>query len=417
MSIGIQDQNFGVEYEFSGMYRKEAAEVLARYFGTSVGRDGGYYDKYYARDAQGRKWTIMSDASVGGRRGESCELVTPICQYSDIPTIQQLVRELKAAGSEVNSSCGVHIHIDGRNHSAKSIRNLSLIIASKEAPMATALQIAPNRLATYCRPTDPQFAEWLKDNKEPSLSEIKEQYYGNRDHNRGQHYSDARYHMLNLHSFFGEYHGCNHTVEFRCFNSTKHAGKMKAYIQFCLAVSSQAIRQTNARLKPMERSNDAYVFRTWLNRAKLIGDEYKTCRHHMLAHLQGDLVYHDRANVRHRTARCAEEMNTRIRLSTAQTSNPETASITELPAAPSERPDIPSFTPSEQTQSFIQALWSQHTLTAEDRNDIMEIYTADLNRTQRQEIMRMYEQLNPERNITQAQTQTTQRTRRVSGGD
>lgn len=416
MSIGIQDQNFGVEYEFTGMRRKEAAEVLAHHFGTSVVYDGGYYDKHYARDAQGRKWTIMSDASVGGRRGESCELVTPVCKYEDISTIQQLVRELKAAGSEINSSCGIHIHIDGRNHDAKSIRNLSLIIASKEAPMATALQIAPQRLSTYCRPTDPQFAEWLENHKEPSLSEIKEQYYGNCNNNRGQHYSNARYRMLNLHSFFGEYHGCNHTVEFRCFNATKHAGKMKAYIQFCLAVSSQAIRQTNARLKPMERSNDAYVFRTWLNRAKLIGDEYKTCRQHMLAHLQGDLVYHDRANVRHRTARFAEELNARIRLSTAQTSNPETASITELPTAPSERPDVPSFSPNEQTQSFIQALWSQHLLSAEDRNDIMETFTQGLNHRQTQEIMRMYEQSNPERNITQAQTQTTQRTRRAANG-
>jgi len=56
-------------------------------------------------------------------------------------------------------------------------------------------------------------------------------------------------------------------------------------------------------------------------------------------------------------------------------------------------------------------------LEAEDMNEIMEIYTQNLNRIQRQEIMRMYEQLNPERSITQAQTQTTQRTRRASGGD
>lgn len=417
MSIGIQDQNFGVEYEFSGMYRKEAAAVIAEHFGTTVEYEGGYYNKYYAKDPQGRKWTIMSDASVGGRRGESCELVTPVCQYQDIPTIQQLVRELKRAGSEVNSSCGIHIHVDGSNHNAKSIRNLSLIIASKEAPMTTSLQIDPRRQANYCRPTEQRFAEWLDTHKKPTLSEIKEQYYGGYHHRRDQHYSDARYHMLNLHSFFGEYQGCNHTVEFRCFNSTKHAGKMKAYIQFCLAVSSQAIKQTDALFKPMDRSNDAYVFRTWLNRAGLIGDEYKTCRTHMLANLQGDLVYHDRANVRHRTARFAEEMNTRIRLSTAQTSNPETASIAELPTAPSERPDIPSFSISEQTQSFIQTLYNQHSLIAEDMNEIMEIYTHNLNRIQRQEIMRMYEQLNPERSITQAQTQTTQRTRRASGGD
>lgn len=415
MSIDIQNQNFGVEYEFSGMYRKDAAQVIAQFFRTTVSRVGGYYDKYCVLDTQGRKWTIMSDASISGRRGESCELVTPVCQYSDIETIQQLVRELKAAGSEVNSSCGIHIHIDGSNHDAKSIRNLALIIASKEAPMTTALQIPYNRLTYYCRPTEQRFAEWLDSHKTPTLSEIKEQYYVGSNNRRDEHYNDARYHMLNLHSYFGEYHGCNHTVEFRCFNSTKHAGKMKAYIQFCLAVSSQAIRQHDAKFRPMERTNDAYVFRTWLNRARLIGDEYKTCRTHMLANLQGDLVYHDRANVRHRTARFAEELNERIRLTTEQTNNPETASISELPTAPSERPDIPNFSLAEQTRAFVQSLYNVHCLTSEDRVEIMDIFTQNLNRTQRQEAMRVYAESDPARNISR--TQTTQRTRRARGGD
>ena len=35
----------------------------------------------------------------------SVEFVTPICNYNDIETIQELVRKLRGAGARVNSSC------------------------------------------------------------------------------------------------------------------------------------------------------------------------------------------------------------------------------------------------------------------------------------------------------------------------
>ena len=419
--IGIQDQKFGVEYEFYGMTRRKAADIIAKHFGTNSYYDGGYYDKYCANDPQGRKWTIMSDASVAGGGSNSCEMVTPVCDYKDIEDIQQIVRDLAAEGAKVGTGCGIHIHIDGKNHEAKSIRNLALIIASKEAPMITALQIKPER-QRYCQPTRTEFAEWLDKHTKATLPEIKEKYYKGEEgwRSRGEHYCSARYHMLNLHSFFGEYHGCHKTVEFRCFNSTTHAGRVKAYIQFCLAVSAQAINQTTAHYKPMDRSNDAYVFRTWLNRAKLIGKEYRTCQYHMLYNLQGDRVYHDRANVRHRTERFAQTLNARIIQTTQQTAQPERTSIAELPTAPQERPDVPSFSMLEQCETFIQSLYMLHHLTAEDRTDMMNVLTRGLNETQREELSRTFSAANPERNIeqTQTQTQTTQRTaRRVAGGE
>ena len=421
MSIGIQNQKFGVEFEFYGITRSKAADILAAYFGTQKYYGGTSYDKYCVDDPQGRTWTIMRDASVASGSSQSCELVTPVCEYKDIEDIQQIVRDLAAKGIKVGTGCGIHIHIDGANHDAKSIRNLALIIASKEAPMITALQIKSERLS-YCKPTDKNFAEWLDKHSKATLPEIKEKYYEGTYSSRSQHYSSTRYHMLNLHSFFGEYYGCHHTVEFRCFNSTTHAGRVKAYIQFCLAVSAQAINQTTARYKPMDRSNDAYVFRTWLNRAKLIGKEYRTCQYHMLYNLQGDRVYHDRANVRHRTEHFAQTLNARIIQTTEQTAQPERTSIAELPTAPQERPDVPSFSILEQCETFIQTLYMLHHLTSEDRSDMMNTLTRGLNETQREELFRTFSAANPERNIeqtqTQTQTQTTQRTaRRAAGGE
>ena len=44
--IGIKDQCFGVEVEMTGITRRQAAEALAEYFGTSVHYCGTYYDAW-----------------------------------------------------------------------------------------------------------------------------------------------------------------------------------------------------------------------------------------------------------------------------------------------------------------------------------------------------------------------------------
>lgn len=93
----------------------------------------------------------------------------------------------------------------------------------------------------------------------------------------------ARY-ALNLHSVF--YHG---TVEWRCFESTLHAGEVRADITLALAMSAQAINleKTVARKTPVG-DNPAFAFRTFLLRLGLIGPEYKNVRMHLLKRLPGD---------------------------------------------------------------------------------------------------------------------------------
>jgi len=66
--VGIKDQRFGVEVEFTGITREEAAQALAGYFGTSARHMGGSYDKWVVKDTEGKDWTLMSDASIKGER-------------------------------------------------------------------------------------------------------------------------------------------------------------------------------------------------------------------------------------------------------------------------------------------------------------------------------------------------------------
>ena len=97
----MKNQNFGIEIELTGITREEAAKVMAKQLGTNQTYfEGGGYSTWVAVDSQGRKWKAMRDGSIttetrNGRMASteySCEIVSPICTYEDIETIQEIVR-------------------------------------------------------------------------------------------------------------------------------------------------------------------------------------------------------------------------------------------------------------------------------------------------------------------------------------
>ena len=80
-------------------------------------------------------------------------------------------------------------------------------------------------------------------------------------------------------------------MEWRCFNSTLHAGRAKAYVNLCLAMSAQAINQRNSVMRKTVSDNELFTFRVWLVRMGLNGPEFKTTRDHLLANLEGDRAW------------------------------------------------------------------------------------------------------------------------------
>lgn len=282
----IQNQTFGVEIEFYGMTRKEACQVVADHLNGTPPAYGGSYNHYYTIDPYMRTWKIMRDSSISPQGGESCELVTPILKYQDIEDLQELVRKLREKGMKVNSSCGIHIHVGADQHTAKSLKNLMNIFYSKQDMIYRSLEVLSRREANYAKKVSEGKIETLKRKKPQTLNEIGEIWYGGNVSDNQQKYNSTRYHGLNLHNVW-----YGHTVEFRLFNSTTHAGKIKAYIQFCLAMSAMAINSRSASSKPTQSDNEKYTFRTWLLRLGLIGDEFKTCRTHLLKNLDGNSAW------------------------------------------------------------------------------------------------------------------------------
>ena len=286
----MKNQKFGIEIEFTGMTRLQAARVIAKHFETSEHYDGGTYDAYSVTDSTNRKWKVVSDASIKATGGlnSRCELVSPICEYKDIETIQEIIRLLRENGMKVNSSTGIHIHIDAKTHTAQSLKNLANIMASKEELLFEALDVNRERLERWCKKVDENFLDRINKGRKKEMKDIRKIWYNGHDEAH-MHYSQTRYRALNLHSVWQK-----GTVEFRCFNSTTHAGKIKAYIQLCLAISHQAKTQTGATRRHTQTTNHKYTFRTWLLRIGMIGDEFKTARLHLLKNLNGNIAWRNR---------------------------------------------------------------------------------------------------------------------------
>jgi len=299
---------FGIEMEMTGITRKNAAEIISKVLGTNNtrytgGTDG--YNTWSAFDAQGRKWKAMYDGSLSTERlneaGQrvsdhtsemECEVVSPICTYEDIETIQAVVRALKQAGALVNRSCGIHIHVGAEKFDAQHLRVLSNMVASKEELLIKALKIQNRRLGHFCQRTNKNFIKEMNDKKPATEDALMDLWYDSQGYHSGathyarDHYNDTRYHILNLHAY-----NTKGTVEFRCFEATLHAGKVKAYLQMALAISAAALKARSASPRETVTDNPKYTFRCWMLRLGLIGDEFKTCRYHLLNNLEGNAAW------------------------------------------------------------------------------------------------------------------------------
>ena len=241
----MKNQTFGIELEMNGILRTKAAAVIAAHFGTTPSApDHSCYHTQTIRMPDGRVWKVMRDSSIPGPDEEKTEVVSPICRWEDIETVQELVRALRKAGAKADPAhCGIHVHIGLGSHTPRTLRNLVNIVNAKEDLLTQALAIDPDRRDAWCRPVDQHFLARLNQTKPQTMEAFARLWYGSGDWqwHASQHYDPSRYRLLNLHAVWQK-----GTIEFRAFNSTLHAGEVKSYIQLCLAISHKALTAKSA---------------------------------------------------------------------------------------------------------------------------------------------------------------------------
>lgn len=272
-------QCFGLELEFTFITRNRAEEIV----GEVLHSDD-------LIDSEGRQWDIVYDSSIVARRKDAsgnivsagneykCELNTPILGYDDIELLQEVIRALKRGGANTSELCGIHVHVGDEGHTPKSLRNLLNLFMQKEDIFIEAFQIPDNRLFRYCSKVDAKLIKVINQRKPKTLAKLRE-YWDNE--------CGSRYRMLNLTSFYSR-----KGIEFRFFNASFHAGVVRAYIVFCLALSQKAKIMNRSVPKKSRMENNRYEFRNFLNRLYLSGDEFKNVRKHLLKHVSGDSAFH-----------------------------------------------------------------------------------------------------------------------------
>ena len=282
----------------SGLTRQQAAEAAAALFGATARHSNSSrtYDPWEVTDNDGKVWRFVKDASIRPECRERGRLVSasdlykvemnsPKLEYSEMGKLQEVVRVLRHAGAIVNSSCGMHVHVDASKHTAQSLKNALSIMYSKEDILFKALKVNESRVYRWCKKVDEDKLKKIR--KLPSgagMRQMQELWYSDTSESPQYHYNETRYYALNLHSVF--YRG---TLEWRCFESTLHAGEVRANITLALAISAQAINQKKTVMRKTEISeNPAFTFRTFLLRLGLIGPEFKNVRKNLLKNLPGD---------------------------------------------------------------------------------------------------------------------------------
>lgn len=278
---------FGIEIETIGQTRGRVAHAIRQVVGGTIEHVGMTYDSWYVTDARGRVWKVVADSSLNAARHQQAEVVSPILVYEDIEELQQVVRAVRGAGAKVDASCGIHIHVDAARFGAKGLCNLVKMVNKQESLIEHALGVSDARRGRWCRGIDQAFLDKIEKQRPRDLEDMNRAWYGYYN-TRPIHYDSSRYRGVNLHNVW--FRG---TVEMRWFDGSLHAGKVKAYIQFVLALGAKAIRARTSSGKRRDFNPDTarYDFRVFLLQLGLIGDEFKTARQHLMANLSGSAAW------------------------------------------------------------------------------------------------------------------------------
>lgn len=296
----IMTTTFGVEVEMTGITREAAARIAASSIGSgcTVSHIGGSYDKWACKDARGREWLFVSDASIHTTGGSltSCELNTPPLTYAeDMETLQALIRALRNAGavSGAQYGCGIHVHVSGKGHTVKTVKNFLHLLYSNDELVRKSLGVGSDRVR-WCEPIGDNLVEAIKN--ADTLEKLADAWYGTYApyEPRNAHYNRSRYHILNLHRYFSTLGQPSNTLEIRAFNASLHAGEIRAYVLLVLSMNASALTQKNIRAckNPiMIAGNEKFAMRTWLNRMGWMGEMFKNPHALFIKRLSGDAAW------------------------------------------------------------------------------------------------------------------------------
>ena len=204
-------RQFGVEAEFYNITPSEAIDAL-REVGISCSFEG------YSHEVMS-DWKIVTDGSVTSRGtgyGSGLELVSPILKGEE--GLRQVEKALDRAGAKVNTTCGLHVHIDTAGMTGIQRRNFFLAYVRNQDVI--------DRLVSRSRRNNRHYTQRYE-------TERSIEYHADCVENGSS--GNSRYYTVNTCSMvkYG-------TLEFRQHQGTLNGKKVVAWVQMLLAMAYRA---------------------------------------------------------------------------------------------------------------------------------------------------------------------------------
>lgn len=286
-------ENFEIvslETVFGGKIINPATRASSRSFTIAGNLEhvGGTYDAWEVRDGRNRVWAIVADSSLSNVPANlRAEVVSPILTYDGIPEFQEVIRSVRKCGAQVDEKCGLHVHVGTENFDGRALINLAKTFYKYEPLIIAALGVNEQRLRHYIKPLSSEFIARLEKLRTRSKIEVNRAWYG-QINNHPTRYCSSRYQTLNMNSVW--FRG---TVEFRMAEASLHAGKVKATIQFCLALCAKALnsRSASSRKREFDPTSAKYDMRVLMIHLQMVGPDFATARKHILALMPGDAAF------------------------------------------------------------------------------------------------------------------------------
>ncbi len=247
------DQDYIQEHECSGVSFKRC--LSRRKYGVEIEACLNDPDGHMDNSELGY-WSRQRDGSLG-KSGR--EYSSPILQGDEgFEDIERLTTRLKGRGYHVRNSCGLHVHIDGRDLDFQDIKKLLKLVLVYE-PVLYAMLPEARFTGTYSVPLRkfPRSRFRIRVQDEASL---KAMWYG-RDRARvdtKSKYHHSRYFGLNIHSWF-----FRRSLEFRYHSGTLNPAKITNFISICQAFvdRAKAVKSVRAEsFKSFKEQLERFIF-------------------------------------------------------------------------------------------------------------------------------------------------------------
>jgi hypothetical protein len=229
-----------------GDITKASSIKSKRLVGFEIEAVGGKFGKITSMDD---RLGMAYDSSIKGEN--PLEVISPPASADILERlIDNATKTIRKAKYEINTSCGLHIHIDSADFRA-SAQKIFQVISTYYALEPLIYKTLPKsrRSNRYAIP----LRYWIDEAKMMEISRIKNlslpvlesHWYKSRDDSyvhkaKGRKYDSSRYHGVNLHSLFKDGH-----LELRHHQGTLNAKKIKNWIRWNLLIVDWAINHYN----------------------------------------------------------------------------------------------------------------------------------------------------------------------------